>query len=196
MRSILRSIILIALAVLTLIAVGIGALAASGQGHVARSSSPTRTETASDGGGGSTRSVAGSGSGFCSEIGTLTAARLERVVDLPENHPSFVFPAEVRIDAADARAIARSLCALPAAPRGVFSCPMDAGIHYNLVFVAAGSAAVVTIDPWGCEFTSGVLSPRWAARSAGGSMWRTLGSAIGLHDATSTTFAGTLHGNA
>jgi hypothetical protein len=185
----MRSILITAAAVLSVIAIGVGSLAAFGQARLAR---PSRT--ASPAASATYHVIPTDSHGLCSEIPAISGAKLHRIVTLPQNHPQFSFPPIEAIDSATtAQGVARALCALPRVPKGaVFSCPMDAGVHYDVIFRVNGSRTTVTVNPWGCEFTGGAMTPREADGPAGRSMWRTLGRAIGLRHATSVTFAGSI----
>ncbi|HXY43810.1 MAG TPA: hypothetical protein VEH29_06460 [Acidimicrobiales bacterium] len=177
----MRSVLVLTAAVLGAIGVGIGAMAAAGEAPLAAPASHTPVAKAPR------------ASGICAEITSISGAVVDRVVALPQNHPTFSFPAVVPIEsAAAAQQVAELLCSLPAFPRGVMSCPVDVGISYNIVFSVGASSETVSVNPWGCEGVSGDISPRWLATSP--SFWSELGSAMGLQNATRSTFAGTIPG--
>lgn len=181
----MRSLLVLTASVLGVIGIGIGALAASGQGALA---DPGQSHVL----GTSAQPRGSAGSGFCGSVSSITGGVVHRVVALPQNHPRFSFPAVVRIgSAAAAKRLARTLCALPAFPPGIYSCPIDLGISYNVKFSLAGAKSTISVNPWGCETVGGAISPRRA--TAG--MWRVLGSAMGLRHATRSTFAGTIPGS-
>jgi len=123
-------------------------------------------------------------------------AHLDRVVvrrtdAFPQNHLQFSFPAVVNVSQAlSVRVVANALCALPKMPPGIFDCPADFGIAYDLTFSAGGQGfATVSLKPAGCEMVHGLGPTRWIIRTPG--FWRVLGKAMGL-EATRNTFAGTL----
>jgi hypothetical protein len=93
----------------------------------------------------------------------------------------FTFPALVTVtSAADARAVARALCALPAQPAGITNCPADFGIGYQLRFAAGRHHFhVVTLQATGCEIVTGLGKPRTIARTP--AFWAVLGNAMRLH---------------
>jgi hypothetical protein len=174
----MRRLLAIPVAVIAVIGIGVGAMAASGQARL-------------DGAAG-LPPAAGSTSGICGEVTSVTSAVVHRTVAFPSNHSRFSFPAEVRIPSeAAAQGVARLLCALPAFPNGVRFCPIDLGIDYHIDFTLKVSSVSVVVNPGGCESVTGAIS----TRSAGSpSLWSGLGSAMGLNDATSATFAGSIRG--
>ena len=107
----------------------------------------------------------------------------------------FAFPALVTVtSAAQARTVASALCALPAQPAGVTSCPADFGIGYQLRFAAGRHHFhVVTLQATGCEIVSGLGKPRTIAHTPG--FWAVLGRAMRLHvPVMRQAFAGPLGG--
>lgn len=132
----------------------------------------------------------GSAAGLCSVAGQVTGLVVTR--GHPLNPERFGFPrVSTSTDAAEVRAVARELCALPAMPRGIF-CPADWSPTYTLAFSIAGGAAVrpVVLSVTGCSTVAGLGSARWVDGHTG--LWTALGAAIGLSHATASTFAGTL----
>jgi hypothetical protein len=122
-----------------------------------------------------------------------TATRVERVVvRRVHGNPQLRirFPARVVIVVPfRARQAAAAVCSLPLRPAGIFNCPIDFGVTYQLRFTADGKdLRPVTIQAGGCEAVSGLGRARWAARSP--QFWRTLGSAAGIRHATFRTFGG------
>jgi hypothetical protein len=123
---------------------------------------------------------------------------ISRVNLYPQNHVHFTVPAQLTVTRASrAQAVARALCALQAIPAGfrLFSCPVDLGISYVLIFAAGDrKLAPVTVDAAGCQEVSGLgpvpgLSPaRWTARTP--VFWSVLASAAGITPADQATFAG------
>ena len=89
-----------------------------------------------------------------------------------------------------AQAVAQALCTLPAMPTGTFSCPMDWGINYRLIFTAGDSKlAPVTVDATGCQQVTGLGPVRWTALSP--AFWNVLATAAGIGPADQATFGGT-----
>jgi hypothetical protein len=90
---------------------------------------------------------------------------------------------------AEARAVARALCALPVMPSTPMPCPMDQGVSYRLDF-AAGRASFpgITAAAGGCNPVTGA-GPVRRAGSAG--FWTVLGHAIGLKRAAGSALRGT-----
>ncbi|MGD0594619.1 MAG: hypothetical protein ABSB54_13180 [Acidimicrobiales bacterium] len=185
----MRSVLVLTAAVLGAIGIGIGAMAASGQAPLTAPTSHSHTVPAPAGSRTSPSKAAASG--ICGEIGSVSGAVVDRVVAIPQNHPTFSFPAVVSIpSAATAQHVARLLCSLPAFPPGIYNCPVDLGISYNVVFAVGAASATVSVNPWGCETVNGDISPRAAAPR----LWSDLGAAMGLKHATRTTFAGMIAG--
>jgi hypothetical protein len=125
----------------------------------------------------------GSGSAqvsLCRDTAAVTGLRIARMrgVALPAAQNGLPTQATV-IGPAQARAVARALCALPAMPHGFISCPaLFPGTNYQLWFTAAGRPLpVVTIQATGCETVAGV-GPVRRALSPG--FWRVLATAAGL----------------
>lgn len=92
----------------------------------------------------------------------------------------FTFPAVVTVaSAADARAVARALCALPLQPAGIVNCPADLGITYQLRFAAGGTRFhTVSIQPTGCEIASGIGKLRTISHAPG--FWSVLSKGMRL----------------
>jgi len=139
-----------------------------------------------------TRSSTASSPALCQAAAHVDHLVVHRVDALPQNHLYFSFPATVTVTEAESvQDVASALCALPKMPPGIFNCPADFGISYNLTFSAAGQKfAVVSLEPSGCEEVQGLGPTRWIIRNPG--FWRVLGNAMGLPGATQSTFAGTL----
>jgi hypothetical protein len=93
----------------------------------------------------------------------------------------FTFPASVTVtSAADAKAVARALCALPAQPTGITNCPADLGVSFQLRFAADQSHFhVVTIASTGCEVVSGAGKLRTISTTPG--FWTVLGKAMRIN---------------
>ena len=139
------------------------------------------------------RPASTSGQRLCqlgSKVNRLTVTRRHSA-----NRIIFSFPATVTSrNAVRIRTLAWALCALP--PSSVrLQCTVDLNVLYSLNFgyllhndLGGRSIALVTVDPRGCEYVTGLSSPRWTR--ARPQFWSVLGAAIGLPDATPTTFAG------
>ena len=134
--------------------------------------------------------TAGAGTAVCANarhIDRLTADRRNPL------HQSlhFVAPAQITvIDAPQAQAVARALCALPPAEHGVYHCPADWGIRYRLRFAARHHwFRPVTVDATGCRMVTGLGPVRVISGVSG--FWSVLGKAAGLGHASLATFAGT-----
>jgi hypothetical protein len=93
----------------------------------------------------------------------------------------FAFPAVVTVTSpAQARAVAKALCALPPGPTGITNCPADLGISYQLRFAAGGRHFhVVTVASTGCELVSGAGKVRTISTAPG--FWFVLGKTMRLH---------------
>jgi hypothetical protein len=131
------------------------------------------------------------GGALCADAGAVTRLTVSRVNSLPGNHPRFSFPATVAVGAAQARAVARALCALPPEPRGSIFCPVDLGIIYRLDFATASQRLPpVTIRAGGCGGVSGAGPGRWTMRSP--AFWAVLGQAMSLTNPGHAAFTGTM----
>ncbi len=116
---------------------------------------------------------------MCSAASSVNRLVITRVSVLTQRvHEAL--PAIINIaEPAQARALAKAVCALPPMPAGLVNCPNDLGISYRLSF-AAGSRgfAVVAVQTSGCTMVTGVGHTRTAMRSPG--FWTILGQAVGL----------------
>jgi hypothetical protein len=112
---------LVALSALT----ACGSLAANGQG------------SGSGGGAGTASGTAARHGGLCASRSGLTSLVVRRVGILPllRQEESRV-RAHSTVAAERAQKVAAEICALPRAPRGARSCPIDIGITYKLYFTA------------------------------------------------------------
>jgi hypothetical protein len=190
----MKSLLGLSLVVLVFIAAGVGGVAADGHAHLGGGTTGVLTSAlpavglpeASPPAKGT---PAGGQLHVCSQGGAITGGSLRRLVAFPSDHLHFSFPARERIGtAAEARRVARVICALPRVSPGTYSCPADLGVSYVLELRSASALARLSIDPWGCEWVTGPIATRWSRNS----LWRTLGQAIGRHHATRVSFAGTL----
>ena len=109
-----------------------------------------------------------------------------RVGSAPQHH--FRFPGRVIVvSSARATAALVSVCGLPRFPRGaVFHCPIDFTLRYRLTFDTLVGRLSFSADPYGCQMVSG----HGFLRQARPGLWRSLGRAIGISDATDATFTG------
>ena len=147
---------LIALATLT----ACGSLAANGQGSGGGTNTATGTVT------GSTGARHG---GLCASRGGLTSLVVRRVGILPllRQEESRV-RAHSTVAAERAQKVAAEICALPRAPRGARSCPIDIGITYKLYFTAGSRHfGTVTARVTGCQQVTGAGKPRTAVGHPG-----------------------------
>jgi hypothetical protein len=152
-----------ALAVLT----ACGSLTANGQGS--GSGSATGTVAGSTG---------ASNGGLCASRGALTGLVVRRVGVLPllRQEQSRV-RAHSTVTAERAQKVAAEICALPRAPRGARSCPIDIGITYKLYFTAGSRHfGTVTARVTGCQQVTGAGKPRTAAGHPG--FWVALAKAV------------------
>lgn len=120
--------------------------------------------------------------GLCANPGAVNRLVIRRTgIIVQPRQQRFTFPALVTVtSAADARAVARAVCALPRQPAGILSCPADFGIGYQLRFAAGRHHfAVVKLRPAGCEIVTGAGRPRTITHST--AFWAVLGKALRLH---------------
>jgi hypothetical protein len=113
--------------------------------------------------------------GLCPSVAHLDRLVLTRRGGFAANRGRSPLPPQATVtDPARVRAAARALCALPTMPAGIYNCPADSGISYNLVFWAGTVRfRAVDIDASGCQTVTGLgRRVRWAARST--SFWRIL----------------------
>jgi hypothetical protein len=129
---------------------------------------------------------------LCESTSTLVELVVRRTDAFPQNRIVFSFPAIVSVhDPASVRQAALALCALPTMPSGVFACPADFGITYQLSFSARRyTFPSISAEPTGCEIVKGLGRDRWTAQTP--AFWRTLGEAMGLTKPDRLTFAGSM----
>lgn len=152
---------LAALAALTTLT-ACGSLAANGQGSGSGGGPGTASGTVT----GSTATRPG---GLCASRGGLTSLLVKRVGVLPllRQEQSRV-RAHSKVTAVRAQKVAAEICALPRAPRGARSCPIDIGITYKLYFTAGSRHfRTVTARVTGCQQVTGAGKPRTAASHPG-----------------------------
>ena len=124
-----------------------------------------------------------------------TLPRVDRLIvarHAPGSHFHFLFPAAFTVtNAAKARAVAKSACALPRLPGGEH-CPAEFPVSYNLDFAIQGEKGMggeaINVYPTGCETVTGLGPVRTTAEHH--RFFRLLGNAMGLKDAGYFTFAG------
>jgi len=117
---------------------------------------------------------------LCRDAAAVTSLRIVRLPGprVPQAQTGSPRPVTA-LSPAQARAVARALCALPAMPHGILNCPaLFPGTNYQLHFAADGRALpVVTIEATGCGTVTGVGHVRQALSSG---FWRVLATAAGL----------------
>jgi hypothetical protein len=107
----------------------------------------------------------------------------------------FTFPTVVTVtNAAAARAVAASACALPVAPKSLPTCPAAFFVSYHLVFAVKGEKGMggeaINLHPTGCDSVTGLGTVRTTAVSTG--FYWLVGSAMGLRNSGLRTIEGTL----
>jgi hypothetical protein len=148
------------------------------------SASPTVASSPSPGTSPGTSQVA-----LCRDENTVTSLRIVRAPGPRIPQSQAVFPGQVTVtSAAHAQEVARALCALPAMPHGVMSCPaMFPGTTYQLTFTADGQQLTpVNVDATGCEIVSGVGPIR---RAIAPQFWRLLAVVAGISPPGRAAFA-------
>jgi hypothetical protein len=131
---------------------------------------------------------------LCQEVPAVRRIAVHRVLEIPQSHLRFAFPATEQITSRESiQTVARALCALPQLT--IVNCPVDLGVVYRLTFYPARlRLASVGIDAAGCGSVTGLGVPR---RMATLQFWHILGSAIGLAGGPATVvrlLKGTLPG--
>lgn len=106
------------------------------------------------------------------------------------------FRAVVRSGSRTAARVVDAVCALPPAPTAMRWCTASLGPLYRLVVrTDDAGVAVVEVDPSGCATvtspTHSIGAGDLGARSPSARLWRVLGTAVGVRDATWRTFVGT-----
>ncbi len=99
---------------------------------------------------------------LCTAVPAVTRLVVSPVSALPRSHvnPAMVAGVTVR-SAAQARAVAKALCALPPMPSAPVGCPADLGAGYRLSFAAGRTVfPVVTAEASGCREVAGAVRPR------------------------------------
>jgi hypothetical protein len=150
--------------------------------------------SASRGADGSANAAVSPGAGsasaaLCQNTSAVTGLRIVRVHGGHVPEEQSVLPSLVAVvSPAHARDVARALCALPAMPPGIFSCPaMFPGTTYELTFTADGPRfAPVTIEATGCETVTGAGPVR---RALDPGFWRVLAVAAGISPPGQPAFA-------
>ncbi len=107
----------------------------------------------------------------------------------------YVVPATSTVNnARRARQLARVACSLPVMPSGI-QCPVELAVAYRLTFAINGEKGLggesIVVHPTGCQLVEGLGTPRTSATRA--NFYRLLGTAIGISNAGSWTFAGETH---
>jgi hypothetical protein len=117
---------------------------------------------------------------LCRDAGTVTSLRIVRAPGPRIPQEQAVFPGQVTVTSpAHAQEVARALCALPAMPHGLMSCPaMFPGSTYQLTFTADGQQLPpVHLDATGCEIVTGAGPVR---RAISPEFWRLLAAVAGV----------------
>ena len=123
--------------------------------------------------------------------------RVDRLIvtrHAPGNQFHFTFPAVVTVtNAAAARAVATSACALPGVLKGAAqACPAEFAVSYHLVFAVRGEKGMggeaIDVNPTGCEVVTGLGTGREVMSHP--AFYRVLGNAMGLKNANDLTFRG------
>ena len=108
---------------------------------------------------------------------------------------SFTFPTTVNVtNAAAARAVAASACALPVAPKSLPTCPSAFFVSYRVIFAVMGEKGMggeaINLNPTGCHSVTGLGAVRTTAVSTG--FYWLLGSAMKIENPGLLTFEGNL----
>jgi hypothetical protein len=117
---------------------------------------------------------------LCQDAAAVTSLRIVRLPGPRVPQAQTALPGQVTaVSPAQARVVARALCALPAMPNGILNCPaLFAGTTYQLRFTADGRALpAVTLEATGCDTVTGVGHAR---RALSPGFWRVLATAAGL----------------
>ena len=132
----------------------------------------------------------GAGTAACANVTHIDRLTIARLNPFHQNF-RFVAPAQITVtDARQAQTVARALCALPPVGHGVYNCPADWGIRYQLRFAARHHwFPPITIAASGCRMVTGLRPVRLISGVFG--LWAVLGKAAGLGHASVTTFTGT-----
>ena len=134
---------------------------------------------------------AGSAQGaLCRHVAAVTSMQIVRIRGVRVSEAQSAFPSQVTVASpARARAVARALCALPAMPHDILSCPaLFPGTSYQLRFTADGRRLPpVTIQATGCDAVTGAGQVR---RAASPGFWRVLATAAGLSPPGQAVFSG------
>jgi len=129
--------------------------------------------------------IAGSLLGACSSsmppASELTGVNFGATTTLPPNPPPAV---DITAGEIPAQNIYTMTLALPDLPGGVYHCPDDFGVVYNLTFFS-GNATVVTasLDPNGCQGVKISGSPQ-VRQILDKSYWTTLAQQLGVPEST------------
>lgn len=126
---------------------------------------------------------------LCQDVAAVTGLRIVRLPGLRVPQAQTASPGQVTVPSpAQARAVARALCALPAMPHGILNCPaLFPGTSYQLHFTADGRALpVVTVEATGCDTVTGVGEAR---RALSPGFWRALATAARLSPPGQSVFS-------
>jgi hypothetical protein len=126
---------------------------------------------------------------LCRDAATVTSLRIVRAPGPRIPQEQAVFPGQVTVTSpAHAQEVARALCALPAMPHGLMSCPaMFPGTNYELTFTADGQQLPpVHLGATGCEIVTGAGPVR---RAISPEFWRLLAVVAGVSPPGRPSFA-------
>ena len=140
------------------------------------------------------------GSGNCTRVAGGTPPAVDEVTGLQFSTattiPSNPAPAvQVTVtDVAKAQDAYQATLALPVFPPGVYNCPADFGVTYQLSFLLAnGSNLTVTENPSGCSVAN---IPGTCVRSVGPTYWSQLAQDLGIPEAEIDPYPANVGGDA
>jgi hypothetical protein len=109
-------------------------------------------------------------------VDEVTGLQFSAATTIPSNPAPAV---QVTVtDVAKAQDAYRATLALPVFPPGIYNCPADPGIIYQLTFLLAnGSSLTVTEDPSGCPVAN---IPGTCVRSVSSTYWNQLAQDLGV----------------
>jgi hypothetical protein len=111
----------------------------------------------------------------------LTGVHFGATTTLPPNPPPAV---DVTAGEIPARNIYTMTLALPDLPGGVYNCPADFGIVYNLTFFSGNATAVTaSVDPNGCQGVQ-ISGSHHVRQILDESYWTTLAQQLGVPEST------------
>jgi hypothetical protein len=115
------------------------------------------------------------------ELPSITRLEFSTSTTIPDNRPPDV---RVTVYADTARAIYAETLALSPLPEGVYNCPVDFGVVYELAFYRGDIEVVTgTLDPGGCEAVSLSSKSGGASVATDFGYWATLANHLGITEA-------------